>query len=201
MRFIARWLARLAVCLSLLLMAAIAALMAWARQEPLHLSLESRSSLYEASLHQSTITLARTAPWPTWEMLGMTKSIDLNSATIQRKWGITTVTGPLQFFQIYSPTLEDLGVIRGGGTWVTGNARPRLMARQIIFPAWGLLAAVGWPAVLALVIGAFKLRTNRVQRRRRAAGRCLNCGYDLRASADRCPECGTAIFSSRPASG
>lgn len=57
------------------------------------------------------------------------------------------------------------------------------------FPHWiAFAAACCLPAIA--VLGSL----HRAFRRRRKRGRfCLSCGYDLRASSDRCPECGTPI--------
>jgi hypothetical protein len=62
--------------------------------------------------------------------------------------------------------------------------------RNIYFPDWPLLVLLGaLPALRAVqVISA---------RRRRLAGRCAKCGYDLRATRDRCPECG-AVTTNAP---
>ena len=54
-----------------------------------------------------------------------------------------------------------------------------------VVAAGALLTLVGVAAAVHYMPGA---RADR----RRAAGRCVECGYDLRASTGRCPECGTS---------
>lgn len=52
-------------------------------------------------------------------------------------------------------------------------------------PHWAVIAASG---VMFVVLARGPLR----RRRWRKQGRCTACGYDLRESPERCPECGTA---------
>jgi hypothetical protein len=58
-------------------------------------------------------------------------------------------------------------------------------------PAWLPVLVFATPLVMWL-------RFQRRVRKRAAAGHCENCGYDLRASPERCPECGDDVTHSAP---
>ena len=59
--------------------------------------------------------------------------------------------------------------------------------RLIFFPHWAV-------AVVAGLAPLVWLRRHLLQRRRQS-GRCVTCGYDLRATPSKCPECGTVPIS------
>jgi hypothetical protein len=58
--------------------------------------------------------------------------------------------------------------------------------RSLVIPYWSLLCATATPPALAWA----RWRRRRTRQRRMAEGLCAVCGYDLRASKGRCPECG-----------
>jgi hypothetical protein len=80
-----------------------------------------------------------------------------------------------------------------GFAWIEGDARegmiypgePPLPYRAVVVPWWFGAASF---AALPLARTAARLR----RRRHAARGLCPACGYDLRATPARCPECGRA---------
>ena len=64
---------------------------------------------------------------------------------------------------------------------------------------YGYIGVPFWPLILVLgstlCISWIRLRR---RRKRKQLGLCLECGYDLRGSGERCPECGTLVERDRP---
>src|SRR4051812_40563684 len=60
-----------------------------------------------------------------------------------------------------------------------------------VLPLWALFLPLA-----AFTIAAFTI--HRRQERRAKQNCCLNCGYDMRATPGRCPECGTAAIAGKP---
>src|SRR3954466_6321142 len=63
-------------------------------------------------------------------------------------------------------------------------------------PFWSLVAA---PALLPIGWTPLRIRARRHRCRQLSAGLCPACGYDLRATPDRCPECGGAAAGKQAA--
>jgi hypothetical protein len=72
-----------------------------------------------------------------------------------------------------------------------------IRVRSQTIPYWFVLMLAGSCATL-FWLPAYRRRVRRV---RTARGLCPRCGYDLRATPERCPECGTAAGTPSSSSG
>ena len=60
------------------------------------------------------------------------------------------------------------------------------------YHGWSVWIPFWIPTSLSVLAASFLcLFPNHRRRKRKKLGLCVKCGYDLRASKDRCPECGT----------
>jgi hypothetical protein len=78
----------------------------------------------------------------------------------------------------------------GMGFQIYRSRGPKSYETSVTVPLWSVVFATGIAPTVWLI---------RSRKRRRiscaAHNLCLRCGYDLRASKDRCPECGRPISS------
>ena len=64
---------------------------------------------------------------------------------------------------------------------------------------WSITLPILLPFVLSMILPWIWLHRYRATNQARAHGRCVRCGYDLRATPQRCPECGSVPATKLPA--
>jgi len=98
----------------------------------------------------------------------------LRGARVPRKSDILLRDGILPW-SVLGLGFGHFGILSGGNQWI------------IFIPHWLLCLIASVPLAAWFYI---RQKIHRRRQSRIAAGLCAQCGYDLRASPERCPECG-----------
>ena len=108
-----------------------------------------------------------------------------------------TIVGPLEWFRRCSSAYH-MKPVRFLGFWYAkgvfdGGWFPKRYCQIVFVRYWMVFALLGVEPTWWLVFG----RRREVRRRRARRGLCAYCAYDLRATPERCPECGSAPYRLR----
>ncbi len=173
-------------------------------------SVVTRGHVYcELDQHEGYIRALLTSRWPAspsarWSMAAATFDFDSSAAvngtdplvgpemwtflTERQWWRFTFGTGPVEYRATGGRPLTDEP--RRGWKFYSGpdpETTPPLPTVAVTVPCWmppmtALAVATLWAGVVGGTRGRRWLRRRRHQ--------CVDCGYDLRHTPDRCPECG-----------
>ena len=135
-------------------------------------------------------------------LIGLLLSVGLLAASV---WGVGYQCRPLNPTEVLSVdtfngtvqlSYEGLGI----GTMLGWHSRGwrgigpnwwRMPSWYVGGRMYHILIPLWLPIVLFAAYPAYRLLPFHRRRKRKKLGLCLKCGYDLRASKDRCPECNT----------
>ena len=138
-----------------------------------------------------------------------------------RQYALCSHDGRAWFALARSQAVDGAGQLPRRARWRVGSSDDQPYSRMSA-PAWlapvvdwdarqgskthiVYVAVSYWPLITALGVVAWATgRSSRLLRRRARRGLCVTCGYDVRMSPERCPECGlttTAPATPSPGSG
>ena len=121
-----------------------------------------------------------------------------NREVISRRSGVTLERGPVRRHDGKAERMRIWRRTSGrADVTVLATIRPlrQYQSQWIVFPQWLPISLAGVPLAAFVLLAASKWQK---RRRRRLAGLCAACGYDLRGSdSARCPECGSPRVEKR----
>jgi hypothetical protein len=111
------------------------------------------------------------------------RMVEFHSPPLAIVWD---VDDPVRYFDDSDPWWNRLGFYATGlHHLITDRPNSTVIEMTIVLPDWFLVLLLGVPPLL--------WTRRRFVARRPKMGVCRTCGYDLRASVGRCPECGSPI--------
>lgn len=113
----------------------------------------------------------------------------------KRGWGKFSISVDKSDPMFQLTFLRRSGFIWEGTSSGSTAAGRKRMAYSIGFPYWVITLPLLIPPVVIFFVG---IHRKRVRWERRRLGQCVDCGYDIRASPGRCPECGAVVTETVP---